>query len=373
MSPSHKEEITLVIRDNRSPGWYWLDNEIVDDYRPLIGCVGMDIYNLYARRSMNDTQKSAIPREIVRLHLSISPSTLTEHNYILEWCELIHIQRKHHRVHSIHMLHPQSITPDQLEKIRQNVLTATGGTRPRKPKYPRLRTTLLKRLDNWQSLNSLWDEYAPDAKQAITIVKASELQATLPGFESDSIPPEEYANLIEQIVTTFANGTGNTDAVTAEAERLLETYGSDTVTRQLEMWPQRAAVATASERGLEKPMGLFIWAVKTDAPQWTEKQNDIAAAAAASAELPEAEPPSQMETQWTQVLGRLKGQMTKATFDTCLKSSVLVDHSNGQITVAVASNHAQEWLENRLHDTISRAVKDVIGDVEIIFTVAETA
>ena len=272
MSQNHQEEITLVVRDNRDPGWYWLDNEIMDDYRPLIGCTGLDLYSLYARRSMNDTQKAAIPREVVRKHLSISPSTLTEHNYILEWCELIHIQRKHHRVHAIHMLDPQPITLEQLEKIRQNVLDATGGVRPRKPRYPHLRATILKRLDNWQSLNDLWDEHAQDAKQAITIIKASELQQTLPGFESDngSVPPAEYDNLIEEIVTTFANDDEET--VQQEADKLLKAYGAEIVTRQLDRWPQRCSIAEASDRGLDSPLGLFIWSVKTDAPQWTEKE-----------------------------------------------------------------------------------------------------
>jgi len=274
LSQNHQEKITLVVRDNRDPGWYWLNNEIMDDYRPLIGCTGLDLYNLYTRRSMNDTQKAAIPREVVRKHLSISPSTLTDHNYILEWCELIYIKRKHHRVHGIYMLDPQPITPEQLEKIRQNVYATTGGVRPRKPKNAHLRATILKRLENWQSLNDLWNEHL-DAKQAITIIKASELQQELPGFESGngSVPPAEYDNLIEEIVATFAN-SNDEETVRQEADKLLKAHGADIVARQLARWPQRAAVAKASDRGLENPLGLFVWSVKNDAPQWEERKKE---------------------------------------------------------------------------------------------------
>jgi hypothetical protein len=63
-----------------------------------------------------------------------------------------------------------------------------------------------------------------------------------------------------------------------------------------------------------------------------------------------------------EVLPRLQQQMTRATFETWLAQT----HQLGEIeaetlTVGVANSFAQDWLENRLYETISRTVANLMG------------
>lgn len=63
---------------------------------------------------------------------------------------------------------------------------------------------------------------------------------------------------------------------------------------------------------------------------------------------------------WPAALEMLRGQMTQATYDTWLQGTAATVDSN-TLTIHVASTYAQEWLEHKLHKTISRAVTSVAG------------
>jgi hypothetical protein len=71
---------------------------------------------------------------------------------------------------------------------------------------------------------------------------------------------------------------------------------------------------------------------------------------------------------WTKSLEELKLQMTRATFDTWLRGSEVVESCDACLTVAVRHEHAVEWLQNRLLSLIERTVaRHAEGEVKITF------
>ncbi|MCL4302962.1 MAG: hypothetical protein KJ077_45155 [Anaerolineae bacterium] len=74
---------------------------------------------------------------------------------------------------------------------------------------------------------------------------------------------------------------------------------------------------------------------------------------------------------WSDVLKILQPQMTKATFETWLKNTT-AQEEDGRLIVSTASSFGQDWLDNRLRETIERAVAQVAGRaMPIEFRVAE--
>lgn len=70
---------------------------------------------------------------------------------------------------------------------------------------------------------------------------------------------------------------------------------------------------------------------------------------------------------WKISLETLRAQMTRATFDTWLRGSQAADLGDGLLTIAVASDYAKDWLENRLYDTILRTTTSAgaVGGVTV--------
>ena len=74
---------------------------------------------------------------------------------------------------------------------------------------------------------------------------------------------------------------------------------------------------------------------------------------------------------WAASLGELQLQMTRATFDTWLRGSQVVEAGDGCLTIAVRHAYAADWLQNRLMPVIQRTVSRTAGgDVHITFVAA---
>jgi hypothetical protein len=84
---------------------------------------------------------------------------------------------------------------------------------------------------------------------------------------------------------------------------------------------------------------------------------------------PEAEDVStEARRIWTRSLEELRLQMTRATFDTWLRGSEVIDASEGHLTVLVRHPNAVDWLQNRLQPVIERTVaRQMDGEVKITF------
>ena len=84
---------------------------------------------------------------------------------------------------------------------------------------------------------------------------------------------------------------------------------------------------------------------------------------------PEPEPvPAEALRLWATCLNELQLQMTRATFDTWLRGSRVVEAGDGFLTIAVRHAYAVDWLQNRLMPVIQRTVaRHTGGQVKITF------
>jgi len=77
------------------------------------------------------------------------------------------------------------------------------------------------------------------------------------------------------------------------------------------------------------------------------------------------------ESAWSEILSKLQGQMTTATFNALINgTTATTDIANNSLTIHPKSAYAQDWIEHRLHTTIHRAVTTTIGsDIKIFYEV----
>ena len=107
---------------------------------------------------------------------------------------------------------------------------------------------------------------------------------------------------------------------------------------------------------------------KADGGEGLEEQEKLEPEA--SVRAPEDDDLSEARRTWTRSLEELKLQMTRATFDTWLRGSKVVEVGDGCLTVAVRHAHAVDWLQNRLLSVIERTVaRHTDGKVKITFVV----
>lgn len=77
---------------------------------------------------------------------------------------------------------------------------------------------------------------------------------------------------------------------------------------------------------------------------------------------------------WQSVLGQLKLQMTRATYDTWLKDTRIVAKNGDSLVIGTKNPFAKDWLENRLFTTINRTVANILGhSVQIQFIIDDDA
>lgn len=68
---------------------------------------------------------------------------------------------------------------------------------------------------------------------------------------------------------------------------------------------------------------------------------------------------------WTLVLSDLKSQIPQVTFEKLIKDTRVVATTEDQYTIATQSVLSKDWLKNRLHDTLQRALAHVIKRPDI--------
>jgi chromosomal replication initiator protein len=59
---------------------------------------------------------------------------------------------------------------------------------------------------------------------------------------------------------------------------------------------------------------------------------------------------------WQATLGHLKMEMSKAAFDTWVRSTEFLSHDLNTFTIGVQNAYARDWLESRLSSTVSRSL-----------------
>jgi len=71
--------------------------------------------------------------------------------------------------------------------------------------------------------------------------------------------------------------------------------------------------------------------------------------------------PSVDEAIWAETQLVLRRQMTQATYDAIIQGTVLLEQDDNNYVIGVQTEMAKEWLENRLHDIVQRALSSVVG------------
>jgi len=64
---------------------------------------------------------------------------------------------------------------------------------------------------------------------------------------------------------------------------------------------------------------------------------------------------------WQATLGQLQMEMSKAAYDTWVRSAEFIAHSEDKFTVGVQNAYARDWLESRLSSTVNRLLTGIMG------------
>jgi DnaA N-terminal domain/IclR helix-turn-helix domain len=123
----------------------------------------------------------------------------------------------------------------------------------------------------------------------------------------------------------------------------------------------------------EPPPGEFLRAAQEQLRQreWIREQEEREGEDPGEENPPEPELESvsaEADQLWARCLGELQLQMTRATFDTWLRGSRVVEAGDDCLTVVVRNAYAMDWLQNRLLPVIQRTVvRHAGGDIQIKF------
>ncbi len=94
--------------------------------------------------------------------------------------------------------------------------------------------------------------------------------------------------------------------------------------------------------------------------EWAQEERQ--AAEDGPPEIQEEDPvPQEVQRLWSTILDELSMQMTRATFDTWLRGSRVVEASDGHLTVSVRHAYGVDWLQNRLITVIERTASRRAG------------
>ena len=71
------------------------------------------------------------------------------------------------------------------------------------------------------------------------------------------------------------------------------------------------------------------------------------------------------ERAWQMVLGQLQMEMSKANFDTWVKSIEFVSLADGKFTLGTYNAYGRDWLDSRLKSTIQRLMQGILRPAKI--------
>jgi len=65
---------------------------------------------------------------------------------------------------------------------------------------------------------------------------------------------------------------------------------------------------------------------------------------------------------WQNLIGQLQMEMSKAAFDTWVRSAELVNYEENIFTIGLQNAYARDWLESRLSSTITRHLTGLMNE-----------
>jgi DNA-binding transcriptional ArsR family regulator len=114
------------IRDLRSQGWFWIDNDFIDTWGGLLGATAIAIYTSLARHANNKTQESFPSEELIAKEIGVSDRTIRNHINKLEYLGIVRIQRAYNpysgqRKRNLYTLQDKSRWKKPEEKLSRGV------------------------------------------------------------------------------------------------------------------------------------------------------------------------------------------------------------------------------------------------------------
>lgn len=138
---------TIVIRDRRQRHQFSIHNRLIDDWLPIIDHTGLALYSLFVRMANARDERCWTAYSTIAAHLRVSKSTVSDHNRLLAWCRLIHIEAgNQRRANNYYILDVPALDTDLLHHIRYRASHAD----------PPLRFDVFSRLDTWRPIQDVW-------------------------------------------------------------------------------------------------------------------------------------------------------------------------------------------------------------------------
>ena len=79
-----------------------------------------------------------------------------------------------------------------------------------------------------------------------------------------------------------------------------------------------------------------------------------------------------VERAWQSALGQLQMEMPKASYDTWVRDTRIVNFDEGVFTIGVRNAYARDWLESRLSSTVTRLLMGIMNrDIDVQFVVSQ--
>jgi chromosomal replication initiator protein len=69
---------------------------------------------------------------------------------------------------------------------------------------------------------------------------------------------------------------------------------------------------------------------------------------------------------WQATMGQLQMEMSKAAFDTWVRSAEMLSHDETSFTIGVPNAYARDWLESRLSTTVIRLLTGILGKPQAV-------
>ena len=117
---------------------------------------------------------------------------------------------------------------------------------------------------------------------------------------------------------------------------------------------------------------LVAWLRKQPTPSVPEIEVELVCTCEEIALIVEAEPSVEAQKMWSPTLERLSQEIPATSFDNWLKDTQGMRLEGAKLVVRVPSVYAASWLEQRMYQTIFRALRRCCGDQwDVIFEVSE--
>jgi hypothetical protein len=220
MSKSQQRYPTIEVIDQEKLAFFMVKNEIVTEYRPLIGGTGLDLYCLYKQMANRKAGETLYPSmQFINAHLGLAEITISCNNWLLECCALLKIETGDARTSNRYTLLPVNpVTPKLLAKLTEALQPkASDGQRWAKFKASRLEAVVA-----WQPLSAHFKAPRPTSKVSVTNGQA-------PQPPSADLPSQ--AELVAYMTDNFIDGQKPLSE--AAAIKMIEQYGLEAVDRQL--------------------------------------------------------------------------------------------------------------------------------------------